>query len=87
MSSKPYPEAIASLIELLDRQRQLNAEIAELEPKVENLRLAREESQKNRATLSKLLRDCDLLEGNAGWEGRLTYALMEMRRQVTRGAV
>ena len=86
MSGKPSPDGVASVVSLLDRIAQLDAEIEELRPQAERLRTVETERANLQADVTKNLKAMDVhaeQKGNWGWESRLAWFLAEMRRNAT----
>lgn len=87
MSSKPSPGGVEKLIALIDRISDLNREAAELRPKVQRLREVEEATAKAAHELNELYKSMDVElptngPANYGNEGRFTWFIAELMRQV-----
>jgi hypothetical protein len=83
MSSKPYPEGVTEVVKLLDEVEALNAEEEVLRPMVERFKEVQTRIETLRRQLPELLRSMDLeATEHFGWEGRMSWFLAEMRRQI-----
>lgn len=91
MSGKPSPSGAKRAIEILTRVAQLTETIDTLGPEVRQktaqLKALGEERHQLQSELGKLMRkmDCDS-PGNFGWEGRMSWLVAEMYKQMKGGA-
>jgi hypothetical protein len=82
VSSKPSPAGVEQLIDKLDFLSSLEREIAELRPKAARLKECEGLYASAHREVTKQLDAMDVSSnGNAGWEGRVTWMLLELIRQ------
>lgn len=83
MSTVPHPEGVAEILKLLRSVEVLQAEAAELRPKIERLKVVEERIREDCERLGPLMRSMDVeTPGNGGWGSRFGWLLAEMRRQI-----
>ncbi len=87
MSGKPSPEGANRVIEILNRVNEVTETIRHLAPEVHQktveLKNLEEEHGRLQHELGKLMRSMDVdAPGNYGWEGRVTWLISEMHRQM-----
>lgn len=82
MSSKPHPEGATDAISLVREMRSLRLEERELRKATCRLRDVLDRKDEVKTELNKLLRGMDVIEGNTGWDGRLSWFVAEIVNQV-----
>lgn len=82
MSSKPHIQGVLEVANLLAKIDVLQMEERELRPKAQRLEEVDKELRVLCARLPELLRSMDLeAQSHYGWEGRMGWFLMQLRRQ------